>query len=93
MMGYKMPFTASEDEQPQQVGPASADEEACPVSDRDGISSFILQLTCISSLPATKDDSPVVWNYNRHNTETAIHTGTRSWNESKPANFRCHLFF
>lgn len=66
MMGYKMPFTASEDEQPQQVGPASADEEACPVSDRDGISSFILQLTCISSFPATKDDSSFVWKYNRH---------------------------
>lgn len=61
-----MPFTASEDEQPQQLRPASADEEACPVPDHDGISSFILQLTCISTLPATKDDSSFVWDYNRH---------------------------
>lgn len=60
-----MPFTASEDEQPQQLRPASADEEACPVPDHDGISSFILQLTCISTLPATKDDSSFVWDYNR----------------------------
>lgn len=60
-MGYKMPFTASEDEQLQQLRPATVDEEACPALDHGGISSFILQLTCISTLTAAKRHSSYVW--------------------------------
>lgn len=66
MMGYKMPFTASEDEQLQQLGPATVDEEACSALDHGGISSFILQLTCISTLTAAKRDSSYVWEYDQH---------------------------